>query len=100
MNKHADIILNMARSSAPDLSIRQLSVLLIADDKENLSVKDFANDLLMSKPSVSRAVDRLVDLFLVTRVVDQADRRKVCVRLTKAGRDFTKSIGNQQARAA
>ncbi len=71
---------------ACELTLRQLHVLLLADMLLEKSVKDFAAAAALPKPSVTRSLDRLAAAKLVSRSADPADRRRVCVRLTPAGR--------------
>jgi DNA-binding MarR family transcriptional regulator len=51
-------------------------------------MSDLAEAVLMPHPTVTKAVDRLVDNALVYRRQDVADRRRVAVYLSDLGRDL------------
>lgn len=52
-----------------------------------MSAKELSESTAMDQVSVTRALTSLVDKKLVSRKVDAKDRRKVVLRLTKAGTD-------------
>ena len=58
-----------------------------------MRMAELADHVLISRPTASRVVDRLVNAGWVTRRDDDHDRRVVLIALTEAGR-------RQQARAA
>ncbi|QQR70098.1 MAG: MarR family transcriptional regulator [Alphaproteobacteria bacterium] len=70
----------------PDLSSRQLALLLNVYllDKPH-TVRQLAKDLNVSKPAISRALDRLGALGFVRRRRDEHDRRSVLVQRTMKG---------------
>jgi DNA-binding MarR family transcriptional regulator len=73
-----------------DLSLGQLKLLwllyeLPADDGGDFSVKELAEELGISLPTASRALDPLVKRRLVARREDADDRRIKRVRLTTKG---------------
>jgi DNA-binding MarR family transcriptional regulator len=75
------------RADGPDLSARQLAMLLIVGIIPGMhTVRGLAAQLNISKPAVSRSLDRLCELGLAAREPDLRDRRSVLVVLTKAGR--------------
>jgi DNA-binding MarR family transcriptional regulator len=83
----------LVRRDAVDLSARQLSVFLISylvDD--NHTVRGLAADLKVSKPAITRALDRLTDLELIKRKVDPTDRRSVLVQRTPKGASFMREL--------
>ncbi|HUP99811.1 MAG TPA: MarR family transcriptional regulator, partial [Aeromicrobium sp.] len=71
----------------PDLTMRQLHVLLAAARAEGVTLNHLADGLEVSMPTASGLVDRLAAKGLVTRVEDEADRRVRHVQLTEAGHD-------------
>lgn len=81
------------RSSAPNLTLRQLAILFAAEKTPHLSVDAIAEDTGTSKPAVTRAIDRLFELDFIDRIKATADRRKVDVTVTKKGRAFIAGIG-------
>jgi DNA-binding MarR family transcriptional regulator len=79
-------ILNMVKAIGPDLTSRQLSVLMICATIDELhTVKGLTARLEIPKPSVTRAVDRLSALGLARRKVNPADRRSVFVEASAKG---------------
>ncbi len=77
------------RGDAPDLSARQMSLMLsvyLGDGPH--TVRGLAQTLRISKPAVSRALDRLGELGYVTRQRDDLDRRNVLVQRTSTGAGF------------
>jgi DNA-binding MarR family transcriptional regulator len=73
-------------SNAPDLSARQLAVLLEVYLTEGaLTVRDLAASLNVAKPAITRALDRLCELDLAARHIHPTDRRMILVRRTLAG---------------
>lgn len=81
-----DTLLSEVRLDQPDLSLRQLAVLLVAyQTDELLTVRGLAQHLQISKPAVTRALDRLAEFNLIRREVDFRDHRSVILRRTDAG---------------
>src|SRR3954471_23754309 len=72
-----------------DLTISQIRMLhLLTGPVEAASLKAIADEVGLSLPAVSRAVDSLVQRGLVTRTEDTKDRRHKAVRATEAGREL------------
>jgi len=68
-----------------ELTLPQYRLLaLVADADERASA--LAGRLALSKPTITAAVDGLVDRGLVTRAVVEGDRRAVVIRITPAGK--------------
>src|ERR1700722_12709898 len=89
-----DTIVGMGRRDGPDLSARQLAILLICcmDDPPH-TVRGLAGTLNISKPAVTRNVDRLEELDLAWRRGDPRDRRSVLMLPTDSGRAFVRELG-------
>lgn len=74
--RHA--VTDMVRSDGPDLSQRQLAVLMtVGLTPAPHTVRGLAEKLNVSKPAITRAVDRLEELQLVSRKTEPQDRRSV-----------------------
>jgi DNA-binding MarR family transcriptional regulator len=74
-----------------DLSARQMSVLLtVYTETEAQTVRGLAARLSVSKPAITRVLDRLGDLDLTARKTDPTDRRSVLVRRTTAGAAYVR----------
>ena len=70
-----DTIVALVRRDGPDLSARQLGVFLTCYLQEGAhTVRGLAADLNVSKPAITRALDRLGELDLARRKVDPMDR--------------------------
>ena len=66
-----------------DLSLTQIRILhLLCRDTDEASLKWIADHIGNSMPTVSRAVDALVQRGLVTRVENPADRRAKTIKAT------------------
>src|SRR5690606_13495285 len=86
---------------APDLSARQMAVLLtIYLDPPPHTVRGLAARLNVTKPVITRALDTMGALGLVTRNRDERDRRNVLIRRTVAGALFVERLGDQIRKAA
>jgi DNA-binding MarR family transcriptional regulator len=94
-------IVQLVRRDGPDLSARQLAVLLtcyLSDEAQ--TVRGLSAALGVSKPAITRALDRLSEFDLVRRKIDQADRRSVLVQRTVDGLGFIRDLQNILAEAA
>jgi DNA-binding MarR family transcriptional regulator len=84
-----DTIVSLVRRDGVDLSARQLGVFLTCYLNDGgHTVRGLAQDLNVSKPAITRALDRLTELDFVRRKVDPADRRSVLVQRTVKGAAF------------
>ena len=82
------------RLAAPDLSARQMSILLtVYLTPPPHTVRGLAGELNISKPAVTRAIDRLTEIEFVRRKVDEQDRRSVLVQRTVRGSVFLREFG-------
>lgn len=96
-----DTIVSLVRRDGPDLSARQLGVFLTCYLQEGPhTVRGLAADLNVSKPAITRALDRLGELELARRKVDPADRRSVLVQKTIKGQAFLKDLRSIMVEAA
>jgi DNA-binding MarR family transcriptional regulator len=85
----------------PDLTQRQLAILLevyLAPPPH--TVRGLAETLRISKPAVSRALDRLGGLEFAKRKVDEADKRSILVQRTVKGSVFLREFGDLVGRLA
>jgi DNA-binding MarR family transcriptional regulator len=86
-------MLELVRRDGRDLTARQLTALLsIYLENEVHSVSSVAKLLNISRPGVTRSLDRLVDANLVSRAEDASDRRRVLVYRTRSGADFVRDL--------
>ncbi len=88
-----DTVVSLVRRDGADLSARQLAVFLTCYlDDSGHTVRGLAGQLNVSKPAITRALDRLANLDLARRKVDPADRRSVLVQRTSKGSAFLREI--------
>lgn len=89
------------RREAPDLSSRQIALLLtIYQTPAPHTVRGLSSALSISKPAVTRALDRLGELGLTRRAVDPADRRNVLIERTDAGQSYLDGFADLVRQAA
>ena len=94
-------IVSSVRHDAPDLSARQMSVLLtVYLVPPPHTVRGMAEQLNVTKPVITRAVDRLGELGLVRRKTDPDDRRSVLLQRTVKGAVFLREFGELIVEAA
>lgn len=101
MAAHLDCLVTMVRSNQPDLTDRQKTTLLkvYLDDRDQ-TVRGLAAYMNVSKPVITRALDRLTHFDLVRRKTDPLDRRSVIVQRTKPGQTFMRDFGELVVRAS
>src|SRR5690242_16276930 len=86
-------IVELVRRDGPDLSARQLGVLLTCYlEPDAQTVRGLAARLGVSKPAITRALDRLSEFDLVKRKTDPLDRRSVLVQRTATGMAFLREL--------
>jgi DNA-binding MarR family transcriptional regulator len=74
------------------LAVNEWRALVVLNEHEPLSATGIVDRSSMDKVSVSRAVATLEKRGLMERHVDPADRRRVLLRLTRAGRALVDDI--------
>lgn len=84
-----DALSASVRSDGPDLSSRQMAILLtVYTQSPPHTVRGLSASLNISKPAISRALDRLGQQGFVRRRRDDYDRRSVQVQRTVKGAVF------------
>lgn len=88
-------------SEGPDLSQRQLAILLcVYLDHPPHTVRGLAKRLGVTKPVITRALDSLGELQLLARHRDAEDRRNVLVLRTVEDALYVERIGETICRSA
>lgn len=83
------------RREAPDLTSRQMAVLLtVYLTPQPHTVRGLAATLNVSKPAITRALDRLSGYDLIRRKTDDTDRRSVLVQRTVTGSVYLSEFGD------
>ncbi len=87
-------ILELVQHDVPDLTARQLAVVLIVYTLPGPHrVKDLAEKLTISKPAITRAIDRLEQVEFLRRRPDQEDGRSILISRTVKGSVFLHEMG-------
>ncbi|MES1989420.1 MAG: MarR family transcriptional regulator [Pseudomonadota bacterium] len=96
-----NVVLETVRRDGPDLSSRQLAILLtVYLTPSPHTVRGLATSLNVSKPAITRALDTLGDLDLLKRKRDETDRRNVLVQRTVSGAVYLRDFGDLVAERA
>lgn len=90
-----DLSFSLVRDGEPDLSARQLTVLLtVYLEPPPHTVRGLAGKLGVTKPVITRALDTMGRLGLLSRRRDEADRRNVVVQRTVKGALYLERLGD------
>ena len=93
-------VLALVRRDEADLTSRQFGVFLtVYLTPGPHTVRGLAAELNVSKPAITRALDRLGELSLARRKVDPMDRRSVLVQQTQQGSAFLADLRQVMAAA-
>jgi DNA-binding MarR family transcriptional regulator len=88
-----DVTIALVRDSAPDLSARQMAILLVVYlEPPPQTVRGLAERLNVTKPAITRALDTLGRLGLLSRRRDDVDRRNVIVQRTAGGARYVERL--------
>ena len=90
-----DFAFALVTDGEPDLSARQLSILLtIYLEPPPHTVRALAAKLRVTKPVITRALNTMGKLGLVTRRRDETDRRNVVIQRTPKGALAVERLGD------
>lgn len=82
-------LIRYVRSGQPDLTNRQMALMLVVHRSDGPhTVRGLAERLNVSKPVITRALNKLGTMDFVRRERDSSDRRNIFVRRTAKGADF------------
>lgn len=85
----------LVRDGKIDLSTRQITVLLtVYLEPPPHTVRGLAAKLGVTKPVITRALDTMGRIGLVSRRRDEADRRNVIVQRTVSGALYVEKLGD------
>ena len=94
------VCLDQVLDDQPDLTLRQMTILLtIYLEKPPHTVRGLAARLNVTKPVITRALDTMGVLGLVSRRRDERDRRNVLVQRTVAGAVYLEKLSDLIIRA-
>jgi DNA-binding MarR family transcriptional regulator len=83
--------------AAEGVTIEQGRILRALSDGHGHSMTDLAEAVLMPHPTLTKAVDRLVEDAMVYRRQDTTDRRRVAVYLSDLGRSLVARLDRRAA---
>ncbi len=87
-------LVDYVRSGEPDLTNRQMALLLLVYlNPGPHTVRGLARALNVSKPVVTRALNRLGGLGYLRRQRDDSDKRNIFVARTSEGAEFLEEFG-------
>jgi DNA-binding MarR family transcriptional regulator len=90
-----DVTFDLIGGGRPDLSARQMAVLLtVYLEPPPHTVRSLAAALGVTKPVITRALDTMGRLGLLSRRRDEADRRNVLVQRTLEGALAVERLGD------
>jgi len=88
-----DVVLEQVRDELPDLSLRQMAVLLsVYLDPPPHTVRGLAKKLGVTKPVITRALNALSKHGFIERRRDELDKRNVLVRRTLKGALYLEAL--------
>ncbi len=94
LKKWMDGLVDYVRSGEPDLTNRQMALMMIVYLQPGPhTVRGLARALNVSKPVVTRALNRLGTLGYLRRQRDDADKRNIFVAQTSEGANFLAEFG-------
>lgn len=89
LEKWMRTLVGYVRSGDPDLTNRQMAILLLVGQTQGPhTVRGLASRLTVSKPVVTRALNKLATLGFLRRQRDEADKRNIFVSVTERGGRF------------
>jgi len=94
MHTLMDAMVASIRSDGPDLTARQLAVFLkiYLEPGTDHTVRGLASILDVSKPAITRALDRLEEFNFTKRETDPHDRRSVIARRMPTGSAYLRTL--------
>ena len=95
LNSWMTTLVDYVRSGEPDLTNRQMALLMVVYLMPGPhTVRGLARALNVSKPVVTRALNRLGALGYLRRQRDDSDKRNIFIAPTSEGADFLEEFGN------
>ena len=89
------VALSEVRDDAVDLTQRQMAILLtVYLDPPPHTVRGLAEKLSVTKPVITRALDTMGSLKLLSRHRDEKDKRNVLIKRTVEGALFVERFGD------
>ena len=83
----------------PALTPPQVEMIIAIHSQGSMTVKELARVLCVKAPTVSTRVERLVELGLLTREENPADRREVLVRISPKDAELIEELQRRKLQA-
>jgi DNA-binding MarR family transcriptional regulator len=92
--RHLEQELNMHNCSncCHGVTLAQCHALLELDSHKSLTLNELSERLYLDKSTVSRTIESLVNMGIVTREIPRENRRTVSISLTGQGKDICNQI--------
>jgi DNA-binding MarR family transcriptional regulator len=74
------------------MNFQQIHALFIIDERNGMTMKEFASALHVTSPSATTFVDRLVRQGWVERKADPANRKLVRLSVSRSGKNYLRTI--------
>jgi DNA-binding MarR family transcriptional regulator len=82
------------------LSMEHWRIMAVVDDHPGIGMGSLASTAVVPAATLTRHTDKLVELGIVVRHVDPADKRRVVLALSPRGRDLATRLRTEERRAA
>ncbi len=93
--------LNLVLDEAPDLSVRQIAILMtVYIDAPPHTIRGLAKKLNVTKPVITRALDAMGIKGLIARRRDEKDKRNVLIQRTVKGSLYLEALGDMISQTA
>lgn len=90
-----EVSIALVHDETPDLSLRQIAIMLIVyTEPPPHTVRGLASQLKVTKPVITRALNTMGRMDLVSRRRDEGDRRNVLVQRTVAGALYIEKLAD------
>ena len=97
---HTSIFQEGDDESIPVLTPPQMEMIIAIHAHRRMTVKQLAQALFVKAPSVSNRVDRLVEMGILTREENPADRREVLIRISPGHTQCIEEVERRRFQAA
>jgi DNA-binding MarR family transcriptional regulator len=82
------LIVNTLADIDVDIKLPHFEIMKVLEEEGTLHVAEIGEKLQIAKAQMTHLIDKLVDLSMVERNIDTADRRTINVALTDKGKTF------------
>lgn len=87
-----DTVAKLIRVFGDGMTLRQLAIMSAVGDKPELSTLNYAVTLKLNKPTITRAVQKMVAKGWLENEKSSSDARSRVIKLTKAGEKLLQKV--------